>query len=174
VRAAVRGIIDYSEARLLDPRWWKRTRLLLNAMVREDDFLLQRGIFDYHRSLASNSGLTEESFKLSQERARDSFHDILGALRPWEGSSAEERKAKEYADLRQAYVEAFGDPSDPEYQAEQEEKLRQWKEQREQEKSEYVDEWEELQSRLRAYREDIARRQKELRERRRQLGQGRW
>ena len=113
VRAAVRGVIDFSKARLLDPHWWRRSSILIKAVGADDDERLLRDIFNFHLALVSNSGLTDESFAKEQSKARDAFYDITGAIRPWEGVSAEARKAKEIKDLRQQYIAVFGDPSDP-------------------------------------------------------------
>jgi len=117
-------VIDYGKARLDDPDWWRRHYILLSGLAREDDFKIQRSIFDFHRALMGNSGLTEDSFKSAQDHARDSFYDIIGSLRPWEGGSAQERKAKEVEDLRSAWFEAFGvDPNDKEWEAKQEARI---------------------------------------------------
>lgn len=85
---------------------------------------LQRGIFDFQTALMSCPGLSDESFKRSQERAREAFFDIMGLLRPWESADAKERQAKEIDVLRQAFREAFGgDMNDPAWKAEYEEEL---------------------------------------------------
>ncbi len=110
-------------------------------MVKEDDLVLQQGVMAFHLALVSNSGLTEESFGKSQDNARNSFYDVVGLLRPWEGSSAAERKAREYSDLRQAYVDAFGDPSDPQWQAEQAAAIEAWREQSKKAVVKEEDEW---------------------------------
>jgi len=174
VRAAIRGVIDFREAKLTDPNWWKRCRMLLNGLAREDDQQLHRGVLDYHLALVANSGLTEDSFKTAQENARNAFYDILGSLRPWEGASAADRKRREIEDLRQAYIKEFGDPSTPEFKAARAEELRKFHEHRNKLIAEYKDDWTLLQERIQQYKQDIKRRSQEL-ARRRQLrgGQGR-
>ena len=37
VRSAVSGIIDYREADVLDRRWWRRWRMLINEMATQSD-----------------------------------------------------------------------------------------------------------------------------------------
>jgi hypothetical protein len=106
-------VIDYSQARLLDPVWWRRFYILANSVGTEDDKEVLQNIYRFHLALVSNSGLTEDSFKSAQTNARDTFFDLIGSLRPWEGTNAAERKGKEIEDLRQAYIDAFGDPNDP-------------------------------------------------------------
>jgi hypothetical protein len=100
VRAAVRGVIDYSQARLLDPDWWRRHYILVKEMEREDDLRLYERVLSQYQALVSNSGLTEESFKKTQDSAHDAFQDILCLLRPWEGATASERKQREVTDLK--------------------------------------------------------------------------
>lgn len=95
-------------------------------MTQEDDLALLQGVYRFHLALVGNSGLTEESFKKSQERGRDAFNDILGLLRPWEGKTAKERQSREVEDLRQAYIAAFGDYRDPEWQARQDAAIAAW------------------------------------------------
>lgn len=95
-------------------------------MIKEDDLILQQGVFNFHLALVSNSGLTEESFNKQQELAREAFHDIMGLVRPWEGASATARKQKEVEDLKQAYARAWGDPSDPVWQEKQAKALAAW------------------------------------------------
>lgn len=126
----MRGVIDFHQARLLDPAWWRRCRILLNGMQQEEDLTVARSVFDYHLALVGNAGLTEDSFKGAQERARRAYQDILGVLRPWEGS-AEDRKKQEYQALRDAYVAHFGDPSDPVWQEEYQRQMDAWLKQRE-------------------------------------------
>lgn len=157
VRAALRGVIDYSKAQLLDAAWWRRCHILLRGMAKEDTLTLQQGVFNFHLALVSNSGLTEESFNKQQELARDAFYDIMGTVRPWEGVSADARKHKEISDLKQAYIQAWGDPSDPAWQARQAQALAAWQE--ELKNSTHVseeDEWARVNRRLaeRAQRND--------------------
>jgi hypothetical protein len=126
VRAAVRGVIDFHEARLLDPEWWRRCRALLRELVREDDIVIQRSILDFHRALVSNSGLDDDSFKTSQEHAKAAVFDMMGLVRPWEGGTYEDRKRQEYKQLIDSYIEEFGDPNDPEFQEKEAKALEAW------------------------------------------------
>lgn len=130
VRAAVRGVIDYHEANVLDPAWWRRHRILLNGLAYEDDMRTQDAMLRFHLALVGNSGLTEESFKTAQSNAKDTLYDYLNLLKPWEILSSSAQKQAEVSRLKQAYIRAYGDPSDPQWQAEQEEALREWKEAR--------------------------------------------
>ena len=135
IRAAARGVIDFSKARPSDSQWWRRTTILLDAIGKDDDEKIFRDVYNFHLALVSNSGLTEESFKQEQEKAREVFYDLTGVLRPWDGLNSEERKAREFSDLRQEYVRRFGDPNDPVVAAKLQEDIRQMMEAREVQKA---------------------------------------
>jgi hypothetical protein len=140
VRAAVRGVIDYSQARLLDPDWWRRHYILVKEMEREDDLRLYERVLSQYQALVSNSGLTEESFKKTQDSAHDAFQDILCLLRPWEGATASERKQREVTDLKGAYFRAFNiDPNDPNWQERERQKVEDWKAERERQRATNVE-----------------------------------
>ena len=129
VRAAARGIIDFREARLLDPKWWNRCYVLFREMVRGDDMQLQRGILDFHLALVGASGLSDDGFRSAQERAREAIFDMMGLVRPWEGMGYAERKKREHEGLLNDYIREFGDPRDPVFKQKEAEALAAWKEQ---------------------------------------------
>ena len=114
--AAVRGIIDYSEAQLLDVSWWRRTRVLLNGMQRDSDLKLREAVYQYHLALVANSALDDESFKKVQGAAKDTFDDILEAYRPWDDEARSDRYKHGVSGAMEAYKRLIGDPDDPEYQ----------------------------------------------------------
>lgn len=126
IRAAVRGAIDFSQARLADPDWWRRCHILLAALAKEDDLRIIENSYHFHLASIGNSSLDGESLKRLRDFARETFYDIMGNLRPWEGSTAEARKEKEIEDLRQRYINRFGDPSDPAFQEEMRKQLEIW------------------------------------------------
>ena len=170
VRAACQNVIDFRQARLLDPAWWRRYRIVLNGIAKEDDLELQRNIFNFHLALVGNSGLTEDSFKSSQERARDTFFDIMGLLRPWEGMSAQARKKREVDSLREEYIKEFGDPSDPEFQRREQESLEVWRREREEEQQQGQDPEERIYARRVEQMKDTARKWDEYHARRLRQG----
>lgn len=129
MRAAARRIIDFRQARLLDPDWWSHCYVLFRELVREDDTVIQKGILDFHLALVSNSGLDDDSFKSAQESAKTAVFDMMGLLRPWEGQSYQDRQKQEYQSLVDEYKREFGDPSDPEFQAREAEALAAWQRQ---------------------------------------------
>jgi hypothetical protein len=150
--------------------WWRRCHILLNGMSREDDLALQRDIYSFYRSLVGNSGLTEESFNHSQRNAKETFNNILHLLRPWT-PSAESLQAEEFKSLRQQYVEAFGDPADPEWQAQQAIAIEEFK--RRSREMELTSEDAQMAAVERRRREQLARKTAESQERQRRRRQGR-
>lgn len=117
-------MIDFREARLLDPKWWKRVRVLCDALERRTRAKAVKAGLDYHLALVANGSLTEESFEKVQGTAQERYFDLLGALRPWEGKGYLDRKQAEFRDWRQAYIDEFGvDPLDPAFKAWEAEQL---------------------------------------------------
>lgn len=116
VRAQLRGVLDCRQARLLDPKWWQRSALLINAMAREDEREILRAAFDFNRSLLGNSQLTEDSFKGAQKRSRDILYDIVSGVQPWAKRTHAEAEAGENAGLAALYRQVCGDTRDPEFQ----------------------------------------------------------
>ena len=114
VRAAVNGIIDYRDADIVDRRWWQRWRILVNEMTSQADKELLEHLYSYHLALVSNSGLTEDSFKSTQQSARENFNDLIGILRPWSGRTKTERHSNEYEQFKEDWQRLVGwDISDP-------------------------------------------------------------
>ena len=146
VRAAVRGVIDFSKARLLDPDWWRRCLLLLEAVAQEDELTVQDNIYRYYLALVANAGLTKESFESSQSNANTSFKDLVRLLRPWEAKSHPQAQQEEFEAYRATYEKMFGfDPTD---RKEAERRVELWRQADEEERRKLSDEdrvWEAVQ-----------------------------
>jgi len=127
LRAAVRGILDCSQADLLSVEWWRAWRLKLEGLRREDDLVGAQAALQYHLSLVSNSGLTEESFAAAQERCRSLLHRIYGKLRPWEGLNEDEHDARYRDRLVEEHRRRFGDRSSPEAREQIRRDVERWK-----------------------------------------------
>jgi len=110
VRSAVNGIIDYREADIMDYKWWRRWRILLNEMTTQSDRALIEHLYSYHLALVSNSGLTENSFKSVQESAKENFEELLNASRPWSKSTGRFDNVRE--ELVQGWKEVWGEDLD--------------------------------------------------------------
>jgi len=146
VRAAVRGIVDFTEARLLDTVWWQRCRILLEEMNREDRRRVLENAFNYHRSLVGNSGLTEESFRNEQNTADSIYEELLRMYQPWRKIENTPTKppTNDIQELFEIYKQAFGDPNDPVARTNTENHLRQERERIAQERAKSSDVSQEL------------------------------
>ena len=74
---------------------------------KDDEDILER-LYDYHLALVANSGLSEDSFKSTQESARDNFEDIVAAKRPWLGNTKEDRLNNEVSSYKDEWKDMFG------------------------------------------------------------------
>jgi hypothetical protein len=116
LRAAVDGVVDYSQANLLDYWWHLRLNLLLNELVDREMLAYLRLSNQRHLAYLGVPGLTEESWKQHREGEHSSYEDyikiLLGVFQE------DERSHKER--LEQAMTEAwereFGDTADPQTQ----------------------------------------------------------
>jgi hypothetical protein len=124
VAAGVEGVIDYRDADVLNPAWWRRVRVVTQALERRTRAAAHDATFRFYLAQVANSGLTEESFGKVQDKATEAFYDLVGAHRPWEGKTYLDRKRDEATENRQAYIDTFGcDPYDPRYKAWEAEQL---------------------------------------------------
>lgn len=119
--------MDFAQARVQDISWWRKTNALIKAMARDDEIHTIRAAFDYQRSLVGNSGLTDDSFKKSQETARELFQELINVSTPWAAQTMEEAKTSTIAGLVDMYKKRLGDPNDPEFQKKLEQDYHNWK-----------------------------------------------
>ena len=77
-------------------------------MATQSDKELLHQLYLYHLALVSNSGLTEESFKSTQQSARDNFEEFVAKVRPWLGRSKEERSKQEGEQFKEDWKQVFG------------------------------------------------------------------
>lgn len=116
IRAAVAGVIDYSKADILDPRWWLRHRIMFNSFSEQETTTTIETVSAFYRALVSNSGLTEESFKSLKDKIYDLVSESFDVRHPW--LDQENDKRKQVQTMQDAWFEAFGvDKNDPEWQA---------------------------------------------------------
>ena len=129
VEAALRGIIDFREARLLDHKWWRRTKVLLFALERT----MSQPIYASHLQLHLTQLLGDKLAQLfggagpETKDAREKLIEALNATMqnivnvnvPWcRKDTAETKKQRkdEFAKYRQMLIDRTGvDPMDPKY-----------------------------------------------------------
>jgi hypothetical protein len=75
----------------------------------------------------SNGSLAASAFGKAQDEAVDLYYQTLAVTQPWEGRSLRDRKAREFKDYRQRYIDAFGvDPLDPKFKDWERQKIAEW------------------------------------------------
>lgn len=99
-------------------------------MAHDDARAVSDAAYRFQLALVSNSGISEDSFKKSQEHAKDAFNDIWNSVYPWAATSSDQLQAEAYDKLLDAYKEEFGDPNDPEFVRQMEEGVKQYYEDR--------------------------------------------
>jgi hypothetical protein len=113
----MRGVVDFSKARLHDVSWWRRTNTLIRAMHHDNEIDVLKGAFAFECALLGNGNLTEESFSKVQARAKKSFNDIINLHQPWAAKSIEQVQQEGYQQLIDTYKRVVGDPDDPAFMA---------------------------------------------------------
>jgi len=111
IRAASRGIIDYSQARPLDHLWWYKLKYILDEIEDEDRlkysnmrFLLNLAVLDYSTE--------QRQFDHHWERASEILNRTYNQLFTWDKQELESTTQR-YENLAQRWRDTFGDPKDP-------------------------------------------------------------
>lgn len=126
--AAVRGVIDFRQTRLLEPNWWRRFNILIDGMARDLDAQMTDAAYRYHLALVGNGQLTEESFKKAQERSVELYRELIESVKPWQKDNlSSSQRARETA--REQYRQQIGNPDDPAVKAAIEAEIRLMREQ---------------------------------------------
>ena len=127
------GLIDFRDYRRFDLAWSRRLQIVIDSLQRRKNYVIADAVFRSHLARQSNGSLSNDSFQAAQKDALEAFYDLLGAIRPWEGSSFEDRKGKEFSDYRENYKAAFGwDPYSDEFKEWEAEQIKKYREERQQ------------------------------------------
>lgn len=117
LRAHVAGALDLSKADVLDPRWWKRAEFIIQEFERQAELKLDE--YEYQLSLALiDHSAGEEVLKVTLDTAENLCNKFEQDLRPWDATAATGDLRDTIADMKARYIEVFGDPATPEFQAE--------------------------------------------------------
>lgn len=116
LQAAVLGAVDFRNGRHFDPKWWKQLRVRLQGLEWQQQIryweLLQR----HHVSLLSVPNLKQDVFATANKAAGLYAEQIHDALFPWTAAPRQAESEAAGKDLRQAWIDIWGDPADPEVQ----------------------------------------------------------
>ena len=113
LQAAVRGVVDFSSVRLHDPRWWQRTRILLRQLETDNTAKYLELLHQHNLHTLIVPNLKEEVFSSSVAQAGSAVRSIRSLYFPWELQPEEQAES---VDLRQQWIDVWGDPADPEVQ----------------------------------------------------------
>ena len=108
LRSAVSGAIDYREADLHSPMWWKRWRYLVRTLDDQAHTTLLDAAFRFQLALVSNPRISSDDFSKTQKESKNIFSSVESSLRPWVVNSREDSKQKEIKAFREEWKKFAG------------------------------------------------------------------
>lgn len=115
IRAASRGVIDFSKCRVLDIAWWRKVNAVVQSMATEDELVGLKAALQFQCALVGNGTLTNESFDAAKKTSQNLLNSIFNLTQPWAAKSISEVKTEEIQSLVDLYKQTIGDPDDPEF-----------------------------------------------------------
>jgi hypothetical protein len=116
VEASAEGIIDFTAIRPRDPHWWIHFRAMLGYLERRKSLQWATWSREFHQAKYAVDRITDDSFSTAQKETGKLIADTFDLLFPWLQENREGVLVDEARELRDAWVERFGDPDDPEIQ----------------------------------------------------------
>ncbi len=116
VQAAVRGIINFNEADILNPQWVKKVRILIAGMERESYAKMYQEGARIKIQLAQAITPANEQFSNVIKRALELFDKSVGFWLPWVDRSPEtleEEKKSTARRVAKAWEDVWGSLNDP-------------------------------------------------------------
>jgi hypothetical protein len=111
-------MIDFSQFDPWDSWWWRRTQWVLDELETQQASKVAELQHSHWITMASHSGLTDESFDNAKTNAGQAFNKFLKATYPWLNDELDAEGSKTANDALLAhYREEFGNPGDPQYEA---------------------------------------------------------
>ena len=117
VRASATGMIDFAGFDPWDMWWWKKIRWVLDELDLQQTREVCMAQHNHWVTMASHSGLTDESWDQAKTNAGSAFNRLLKATYPWLADQIGEDGMK--TDREQAiesYQEEFGKPGEERYE----------------------------------------------------------
>jgi len=111
VRAAATGTVDYGAADLLDPRWWRQHWWLLGELEREATVQGLTAMQRHETALLSHGSLESDDFDQIQKYSLKLAKTLKRLYQPWLQEKSTDELA---AELRQKWIDKYGDPDDSE------------------------------------------------------------
>jgi hypothetical protein len=115
IRAASRGIVDFSRANVRDINWWRRVNMLIQRMEQDDKLPALFAELVHLCGLVGISNLEGNVLKEVTKAAGESVQDLRDAVTPW--FPRDKIVAAEIEQVGELYRSVFGDPNSPEFQS---------------------------------------------------------
>jgi hypothetical protein len=115
VQAAADGVIDFSQADPYDNAWWLKLKWLTNEISRKNQVRVMGLRHARYLSTLARADLDSQYVENNWDKAYQLEQATFALLFPW--IIPEDEKSVEQA-LRDSWVNTYGDPNDPEVQAE--------------------------------------------------------
>lgn len=115
VQAAAAGVIDFSQADPYDNAWWLKLKWLTNEISRQNQVRVMGLRHARYLSTLARADLDSQYVENNWDKAYQLEQATFALLFPW--IIPEDEKSVEQA-LRDSWVNTYGDPNDPEVQAE--------------------------------------------------------
>lgn len=115
LRAAVDGVIDYSKASLLDPRWHLRLNLILGEMLDRETLSYLRTSHARHLGYLA-AAIDPESWKKHRDAEKETYSDFVQILLGSFATEDRDHKQTLAQAMTSAWEREFGSTSDPDTQ----------------------------------------------------------
>lgn len=115
IQAAAEGVVDFRSADPLDPAWWRHLRLRLQVLQARNETVVDQLWAAWYFATLQRPNLTQQSLDSLLNGVENCMNQITRRLFPWERVEAGRDKAVK--DLRDQWVQVYGDPEDPETKA---------------------------------------------------------
>lgn len=123
LKAAVRGVLDFSEANVKDHGWWLKWRYVTRALAGEEHEELLTKLYDISLALLANPKLNLSS---QHKDTLERYRTIRQAKQPWAEVLEEQYRRSEYEEYKVQWKNLTGwDPSDTEAREKWEAEIRQ-------------------------------------------------
>jgi hypothetical protein len=96
---------------------------LIRALSKESSQLIATTSLNYQLAILTIPRLSDAGMKEAQEKAGVAAQDIWNAVYPWAATEQKRQKEDEYAKILADYKAQIGDPSDPEFIRQLEERI---------------------------------------------------
>ena len=114
LKAAASGLVDFSAFDQHSATCWLKLKLLAEEIDKQNTVRLWEMQHHQQLSMMSHAEMTTESLDKSWESANGIVNDVADLLFPWHADNDDNGEQQTaYDRLRDSWINAWGDPSDP-------------------------------------------------------------